>query len=70
MCIRDSLYTDVTQLLRLAVEGTFDPEQAGKGLRRRLSGAAGLPDIATLERHLADTRTAVRTIFDALLSEG
>jgi glutamate-ammonia-ligase adenylyltransferase len=63
------LYTDVTQLLRLAVDGPFDPAQAGKGLRRRLAAAAGLPDLATLERHIGETRTAVRAIFDAVLSE-
>lgn len=62
------LYTDVTQLTRLAVEGPFDPVKAGEGLRRRIAAACGLPDFATLERHLAETAAAVRDRFVALLS--
>ena len=62
------LYTAVTQLTRLAVEGPFDPAKAGEGLRRRIAAACGLPDFATLERHLAETAAAVRARFGALLS--
>ena len=62
------LYTDVMQLTRLAVEGLFDPAKGGEGLRRRIAAACGLPDFATLERHLAETAMAVRDRFGALLS--
>ena len=61
------LYTSVIQILRLAIEGRFDPAKAGSGLKRRLVAAAGLPDFATLERSMAETRSAVRRIFDTIL---
>ena len=62
------LYTDVTQVMRLAVDGAFDPALAGEGLKRRLAGSAGLPDFSTLERSLVDTRAAVRATFDEILA--
>ncbi len=58
------LYTQVTQIMRLAIEGRFDPGEAGGGLKRRLVSVTGLPDFATLERSIAETRRAVREIFD------
>ncbi len=57
-------YTSVTQIMRLAIEGRFDPGEAGGGLKRRLVSVTGLPDFATLERSIAETRRAVRDIFD------
>ncbi len=62
------LYTRVTQIMRLAIEGRFDPGKAGRGLKRRLVAASGQPDFATLERSIAETRRAVRTLFDIMLS--
>ena len=62
-----TLYTDVIQRIRLSVDGAFDPAGAGEGLRRRIAGASGLPDIATLEAHLAETAAAVRAIALRLL---
>ncbi len=64
------LTTNVTQIMRLAVDGPFDPARAGEGLRRRIAAAAGLPDFATLERHLGETRAAVRAAFDRILAAG
>ena len=58
-----ALFTDLTQVMRLCHEGRFDPATAGAGLKRRLVASAGLPDLPTLERHLADTRAAVRAAF-------
>ena len=62
------LYTNVTQITRLTVEGRFDPAHAGTGLVRRLVAAADLPDMATLERELAQQRDAVRAAFLEILS--
>ena len=62
------LYTDVTQVMRLAVDGAFDPALAGEGLKRRLAGSAGLPDFSTLERSLVDTRASVRALFENILA--
>ena len=61
------LYTSVTQIMRLAIEGRFDPARAGSGLKRRLVAVAELPDFATLERSVTETRLAVRGIFDSML---
>ena len=55
--------------MRLAIDGRFDPDKAGSGLKRRLVAVAGLPDFATLERSLAETRSAVRVIFETVLRE-
>ena len=62
-----TLFGDVLQRVRLAVDGPFDPTLAGEGLRRRIAGASGLPDFATLAAHLGETRAAVRAISDRLL---
>ena len=63
------LYAGVTHIMRLAIDGRFDPDKAGSGLKRRLVAVAGLPDFATLERSLAETRSAVRVIFETVLRE-
>jgi glutamate-ammonia-ligase adenylyltransferase len=63
-----SLYGNVTQWLRLALEAGADPRQAAQGVKRRLSNASNLPDFALLERELATTRKQVRRIFNQLLS--
>ena len=62
-----TLFTDLTQVMRLCHEGRFDPETAGDGLKRRLYTAVGLPDFATLDRHLTETRGAVSEVFEMVL---
>ena len=62
------LYADVLQITRLTVEGLFDPARAGAGLIRRLVAAAGLPDLATLERELGERRAMVRRAFTSVLT--
>ncbi|MGI3898952.1 MAG: bifunctional [glutamine synthetase] adenylyltransferase/[glutamine synthetase]-adenylyl-L-tyrosine phosphorylase [Janthinobacterium lividum] len=63
-----TLYTDLSQMIRLAVDGIFDGARAGVGLKRRLARAVALPDHASLQRHLAETAETVRANFDAILS--
>jgi glutamate-ammonia-ligase adenylyltransferase len=63
-----SLYGNVTQWLRLALEAGADPRQAAQGVKRRLANASNLPDFVLLERELATTRKQVRRIFNQLLS--
>ena len=67
LVIASSLFTDITQALRLAVEDRLDPALAGEGLKRRLATITGLPDFMTLERHLFDTCATVRAIFERIL---
>ena len=61
------LYQDLTQILRLCLTGPFDPAAAGQGLIGLLTRAADVPDIATLEAHLADTQERVRQSFVRIL---
>jgi glutamate-ammonia-ligase adenylyltransferase len=63
-----SLYGNVTQWLRLALEQGADPRKAALGVKRRIANASGLPDFALLERELAATRKEVRRIFNLILS--
>jgi glutamate-ammonia-ligase adenylyltransferase len=62
------LYNNLTQVLRLSLEGSFTPDEAPEGLKDLLDRAAGLPDFSTLERHLKETQMAVRELFDQLIA--
>jgi [glutamine synthetase] adenylyltransferase / [glutamine synthetase]-adenylyl-L-tyrosine phosphorylase len=54
----------LTQILRIAVEGTLVPVSASPGLKSLLARAAGAKDFAALEASLADAQARVRTIFE------
>jgi glutamate-ammonia-ligase adenylyltransferase len=58
---------DLFQWQRLAVPGAFEPDNLGRGLRRRAASVLGLPDFKVLERDLADTRRQVRALFERLM---
>ncbi len=62
------LYSTVTQMMRLTVEGEFDPKVIAKGVLRRIAAAADCPDFARLERQLSETRQAVRKLFTRMLA--
>ena len=64
-----ALYTKVTQWLRLALGEDADPRKAAEGVKRRIAAAAGLPDVALLERELAETRKGVRRVFGRVLGK-
>jgi glutamate-ammonia-ligase adenylyltransferase len=57
------LYQNLTQILRLCLNGPFDPKAVGAGLLNLLARAADVPNFATLEAHLAETQTRVRESF-------
>jgi glutamate-ammonia-ligase adenylyltransferase len=57
----------LTQVLRIAVEGTLLPEDASPGLKALLARAAGSRDFETLENSLADAQSRVREIFNRLV---
>ena len=63
------MMTGIIQLLRLSVDGAFDPRLAAEGVKRRIAVLAGLPDFKTLEADLATRRHEVRRLFDRLLTE-
>jgi [glutamine synthetase] adenylyltransferase / [glutamine synthetase]-adenylyl-L-tyrosine phosphorylase len=62
-----NLYHRVTQVLRLCVNGPFDPASAPAGLSRIVASAAACPDIATMEALLADSQAAAAAIFDEII---
>ena len=61
------LYHNLTQILRLCLPGPFDPKTAGAGLLGLLYRAADLPNFATLDAHLTETRNKVRASFNRIL---
>ena len=61
------LYHNLTQILRLCLSGPFDPKTAGAGLLGLLCRAADLPNFATLDAHLTETRQKVRASFNRIL---
>ena len=61
------LFHNLTQVLRLCLPGPFDPKSAGAGLLGLLCRAADLPNFATLDAHVAETRQKVRAAFNRIL---
>jgi glutamate-ammonia-ligase adenylyltransferase len=61
------LFHDLTQILRLCLNGRFDPKSTRPGLLGLLTRAADVPDFATLESHVADTQAKVRATFIEIL---
>ncbi|HTQ12899.1 MAG TPA: bifunctional [glutamine synthetase] adenylyltransferase/[glutamine synthetase]-adenylyl-L-tyrosine phosphorylase [Rhizomicrobium sp.] len=57
----------LTQVLRIAVDGTLDPSDASPGLRALLVRAAGAKDFAGLERTLTDARKRAGEIFGRIV---
>ena len=64
------LYTDATQVMRLAIDGPFDPKTAASGVKRRIAAAAALPDFDALQGALAQAREQVSTIGGQVLGGG
>jgi glutamate-ammonia-ligase adenylyltransferase len=63
------LYQALTQILRLCVDGPFDPGAVPRGLLDRLAEAGEMPDFPTLDRHVRETEGAVRASFERLLGK-
>ncbi len=59
------LYTELSQLIRLCIDGAFDPQNAPSGLMELVCRAGDCPDIRTLEAELKRLSKAVRKIFQA-----
>jgi glutamate-ammonia-ligase adenylyltransferase len=62
------LFTDATQLMRLAVDGPFDPSKTAGGVTRRIAASAGLPDIGALAGAIEEARDEAQAAFDAILA--
>ena len=57
----------LTQVLRIALDGTLDPDDATPGLKALLVRATGHENFAALEKHLAHMQKSVRNILDDVL---
>jgi glutamate-ammonia-ligase adenylyltransferase len=61
------LYMALSQILRLCLDGPFDPQNAPRGLKQLLAQAAELPDFAHLEGALSESQTAVAALYDEIV---
>jgi glutamate-ammonia-ligase adenylyltransferase len=64
------LYHDLTQIIRLCVDGKFNPETSGEDLLRVMARAGDTPDFSALEARLRETQAEVRRVFNALVGGG
>jgi glutamate-ammonia-ligase adenylyltransferase len=63
------LFHRLTQVLRLCVDGPYEPAKSLPALNQLVASAAGCPDIATTETLLADSQAQVALIFDQLIGK-
>jgi glutamate-ammonia-ligase adenylyltransferase len=61
------LQQDLTQMLRLALDGPFDPEEAAEGLKQLLARTAQAPSFAVLEATLVETQAETRKAFSRVI---
>ncbi|WP_020177974.1 bifunctional [glutamine synthetase] adenylyltransferase/[glutamine synthetase]-adenylyl-L-tyrosine phosphorylase [Methylopila sp. M107] len=61
------LQLDLTQALKLAVEGAFDPDEAPEGLKLLLVRIAEAPDFQALTADLANRQKAARAAFKRVM---
>ncbi|CAN1725134.1 Glutamine synthetase adenylyl-L-tyrosine phosphorylase / Glutamine synthetase adenylyl transferase [Hyphomicrobium sp. 1Nfss2.1] len=62
------LLHDLTQILRLCIEGKFDPRTAPAGLKARLARAGDADSFADLEEHLRANLASVSSLFPQLVA--
>jgi glutamate-ammonia-ligase adenylyltransferase len=62
-----TLYSRVTQMVRLCLTGPLDRKEVPPGLADLLAAATDLPDLSVLEAHIKETSRKVRSHFDLLL---
>jgi len=61
------LVNNLTQVLRLCLQGPFRPETAPDGLKELLAKAGEMPDFGRLEGELKQTLSAVAGLFDEIV---
>jgi glutamate-ammonia-ligase adenylyltransferase len=62
------LLGNLTQILRLCVDGPFAPEKAADGLKALLVRAGEAPDFSRLAADLATRQAAVATLFNEIVA--
>jgi len=63
-----TLYSDLSQVLRIASDDGVDPALEPVGLQARLARAGGATNFAALRKHLSASGTEVRPAFRRLLT--
>ncbi|MBG1233443.1 bifunctional [glutamine synthetase] adenylyltransferase/[glutamine synthetase]-adenylyl-L-tyrosine phosphorylase [Aestuariivirga litoralis] len=61
------LFQRLTHVLRLCIDGSFNPKTAPAPLLKALSQAAGQPDISSTEAFVAETQDNVAALFKKLI---
>jgi glutamate-ammonia-ligase adenylyltransferase len=64
-----TLYTEISQMLRLCLDSDFDPKEAPAGLIDQLCRVAGLPDLKALKAEIEMLSREVRQILKATLTD-
>jgi glutamate-ammonia-ligase adenylyltransferase len=62
------LLHDLTQILRLCLEGRFEPATAPSGLKELLANAGDAPSFAELEERLRLTLIKVAGLFNQIIA--
>ncbi|HFC04434.1 MAG TPA: bifunctional [glutamine synthetase] adenylyltransferase/[glutamine synthetase]-adenylyl-L-tyrosine phosphorylase, partial [Rhizobiales bacterium] len=62
------LYQQLTQILKLGIDGPFDPERSPPGLTKLINAATASPDLATSHVLLEELQLSIREIFKTILS--
>ena len=62
------LQHSLTQVLRIALDGPFEAQEATKGLKLLLQRAADAPDFAALEARLVEAQAAAHGVFVRVMS--
>ncbi len=62
------VYSEISQIVRLCIDGPFDPKEAPAGLVDLVCRAGDCPDVKTLEAELRRLSKAVRRIFQATVA--
>jgi glutamate-ammonia-ligase adenylyltransferase len=63
------LVNDLTQILRLCLEGPFDPATAPRGLKELLVRAGDASSFSELETRLSETLARVAALFDEIVAQ-
>ena len=64
-----SLYTEISQITRLCLQGRFDAEESPTAFRELLLRMSDFPDLDRLQSHLEKTAQSVRDVFTRTLGE-
>jgi glutamate-ammonia-ligase adenylyltransferase len=60
------LYSDIAQVIRLCIDGPFEPSDVPEGLKELLCRIAEVPDLKVLEGEVRHRSKAVQAIFQSL----